>query len=101
MQLVCGKRFASLNANWGAYIAELEKIIKEKTRKKPTLETIDLLRQMKNNHRNPVMHAEINLTSQEAMDVFDLGAVVMSHLSEELRRLKGSARALAVVAANA
>jgi hypothetical protein len=42
---------------------------------------------MKNNHRNPVMHAEISLSKEEAIDIFDLGGVVMSHLAEELIRL--------------
>jgi cytochrome c556 len=87
MKKVCGKAFASLNANWGAYIAKLQQVESSKSRKKPKGETIDLLRQMKNNHRNPVMHAEISLSKEEAIDIFDLGGVVMSHLAEELIRL--------------
>jgi hypothetical protein len=88
MKLVCGRNFTSLNANWGAYIGELEKIRQSRSRKKASQETIDLLRQMKDNHRNPVMHTELHLSMQEAMDIFDLGAVVISHLIEEIHRLK-------------
>ncbi|MBU6269283.1 MAG: hypothetical protein KGN34_17180 [Sphingomonadales bacterium] len=99
MRLVCGKSFASLNANWGAYIAELEKINNGRGRKKVKKETIDLLRQIKNNHRNPVMHAELNLTRQEALDIFDLGSVVISHVSQEIDHIsKGNCRALVAAA---
>ena len=87
MRVVARKNFASLNANWGAYITELEKIRSSKSRKKASKETIDLLRQIKDNHRNPVMHTEATLDAQEAMDVFDLGAVVISHLVAETKAL--------------
>ena len=88
MKELCGRNFDSLNTNWGAYIAELEKISSSSRRKKASAETIDLLRHIKNNHRNPVMHADFVLTEQEAMDIFDLGAVVMSHLAEEHAKIK-------------
>lgn len=90
MKLVCGRSFASLNANWGAYIGELEKINNGRSRKKVNKATIDLLRQIKDNHRNPVMHAELNLSMQEALDIFDLGSVVISHLSQETSKLSSS-----------
>ena len=87
MKAICGRKFVSLNTNWGSYIAEIERVIASTKRKKPTQETVDLMRQIKNNHRNPVMHAELDLSAQEAMDIFDMGAVVISHLTEEVFRL--------------
>src|SRR3546814_3422763 len=62
----------------------LEEINKGRSRKKPRSETIDLIRQMKNNHRNPVMHAEFVLSDKEAQDIFQLGSVVISHLAQEI-----------------
>ncbi len=90
MKCICGRKFDSLNTNWGAYINEMQKIVSSNKRRKPSKETIDLLRQIKDNHRNPVMHADVSLAEHEAMDIFDLGAVVMSHLSEEIRKLSRS-----------
>lgn len=84
MKKMCGRKFSSLNTNWGSYINELEKITKGNARKKPAVETIDLLRQLKNNHRNPVMHAEFVLNPNEAQDIFELGSVVISHLAQKI-----------------
>jgi hypothetical protein len=84
MKKMCGRKFSSLNTNWGSYIDELEKIAKGKARKKPAVVTIDLLRQLKNNHRNPVMHAEFVLNPTEAQDIFELGSVVISHLAQKI-----------------
>lgn len=83
MRIVCGRKFESLNTNWGSYIAEMRKITASSRRKKPTKETIDLIGQIKDNHRNPVMHNEFDLSAQEAIDIFDLGSVVISHISDE------------------
>ncbi|QUT05860.1 hypothetical protein KFK14_23495 [Sphingobium phenoxybenzoativorans] len=88
MKLICGRRFSSLNTNWGSYIAELKKIYRGNSRKKPQIGTIDLIRQIKNNHRNPVIHAEFILTAQEAQDIFQLGSVVISHLADAINNLK-------------
>lgn len=90
MRMVCGRKFESLNANWGSYIAEMRKIVSSNKRKKPTKETIDLLSQIKDNHRNPVMHNEFDLTAQEAIDIFDLGSVVISHITDEAFSLSGA-----------
>ena len=87
MKQICGRKFSSLNTNWGSYIDELEKISKGNGRKKPATETIDLLRQLKNNHRNPVMHAEFVLNMTEAQDIFELGSVVISHLAQKISKL--------------
>lgn len=87
MKKICGRKFSSLNTNWGSYIDELEKISKGSARKKPAVATIDLLRQLKNNHRNPVMHAEFVLNQNEAQDIFELGSVVISHLAQKIQSL--------------
>lgn len=87
MKKICGRKFSSLNTNWGSYIDELEKIAKGTARKKPAVATIDLLRQLKNNHRNPVMHAEFVLNPNEAQDIFELGSVVISHLAQKIKTL--------------
>lgn len=79
-----GRDFKSLNTNWGSYIAHLEKIECSGKRKKPKKETIDLLRQLKNNHRNPVMHADLTLSDQEALEIFYTGGVVISAISREM-----------------
>jgi hypothetical protein len=90
MRLICGRNFSSLNTNWGSYINELENIIKSKARRKPAQNTVDLLRQIKNNHRNPVIHADLVLTADEAKDIFDLGSVVISHLADQISRMSGA-----------
>jgi hypothetical protein len=63
----------------------LAAIMKSNKRRKPRHQTIDLLRQLKNNHRNPLMHAELVLSDKEALDLFSIGGTVMSALALEMR----------------
>ena len=84
VQLFSGRSFKSLNTNWGSYIDHLEGVMRSNKRRKPRKQTIDLLRQLKNNHRNPVMHADLVLAESEAQDIFAIGGVVVNALVAEM-----------------
>jgi hypothetical protein len=83
VQIFSGRNFSSLNTNWGSYVAHLESVLKGAARRKPKVQNVDLIRQLKNNYRNPVMHADMVLTEEEARDIFAMGGVVISALARE------------------
>jgi hypothetical protein len=66
VQIFSGRNFSSLNTNWGSYVAHLKSVLKGAARRKPKVQNVDLIRQLKNNYRNPVMHADMVLTEEEA-----------------------------------
>jgi hypothetical protein len=59
--------------NWGAYIAELQKSSKSEVK-----EVIAMLQQIKDRHRNLIMHPEIVLSPDEAFTLFEIaqGAII-------------------------
>jgi len=67
--------------NWGAYISALRKIL-------PAGATDDevtvLLQQVKDDHRNLIMHPEIVLSGDEAFGLFDIAKAVIGVMAERL-----------------
>jgi hypothetical protein len=59
--------------NWGAYIAELQKSPKSEVK-----EVVAILQQIKDRHRNLIMHPEVVLTPDEAFTLFEIaqGAII-------------------------
>jgi len=59
--------------NWGAYIAELQKSPKSEVK-----EVVAMLQQIKDRHRNLIMHPEVVLTPDEAFTLFEIaqGAII-------------------------
>ena len=59
--------------NWGAYITELQK-----SQKPEVKEVVAMLQQIKDRHRNLIMHPEVVLTPDEAFTLFEIaqGAII-------------------------
>jgi len=70
---VCKPKPARKLENWGAYIAELSKLNQPKVK-----EVVAMLQQIKDRHRNLIMHPEIVLTIDEAFTLFEIaqGAII-------------------------
>jgi hypothetical protein len=70
---VCKPKPARKLANWGAYIAELGKLNQPEVK-----EVVAMLQQIKDRHRNLIMHPEISLTIDEAFTLFEIaqGAII-------------------------
>ncbi len=78
---VCTPSSSARLASWGAYIAELR-------RKLPQAKTDDevtaMLQQVKDDHRNLIMHPEVVLSADEAFALFDLAKAVISVIAARL-----------------
>ncbi len=70
---VCKPKPASKLENWGAYIAKLSKLNQPEVK-----EVVAMLQQIKDRHRNLIMHPEIVLTVDEAFTLFEIaqGAII-------------------------
>jgi hypothetical protein len=70
---VCKPKSAKRLKNWGAYIAELSKSNRAEVK-----EVVAMLQQIKDRHRNLIMHPEIVLTIDEAFTLFEIaqGAII-------------------------
>lgn len=70
---VCKPKPARKLENWGAYIAELSKLNQPEVK-----EVVAMLQQIKDRHRNLIMHPEIVLTIDEAFTLFEIaqGAII-------------------------
>jgi hypothetical protein len=59
--------------DWGRYIQALKDVLAAQTApKKPNVRTVELLDSIRANDRNPLIHPEQNLDSDEALAAFDL-----------------------------
>ena len=70
---VCKPKPVKRLKNWGAYIAQLSKSNKPEVK-----EIVAMLQQIKDRHRNLIMHPEIVLTIDEAFTLFEIaqGAII-------------------------
>jgi len=70
---VCKPKPAKRLQNWGAYIAELGKSNKPEVK-----EVVAMLQQIKDRHRNLIMHPDIVLSIDEAFTLFEIaqGAII-------------------------
>ena len=72
-------------SNWGQYIGALEKIASREEKPKPSQEAIALIRQIKDIYRNPVIHPERVLSSDEAANLFHSTLAAINRVAAELR----------------
>ena len=70
---VCKPKSSERLESWGAYLAELKKSPKLEVK-----EVLAILQQMKDQHRNLIMHPEMVLTPDEAFTLFEIaqGAII-------------------------
>lgn len=71
--------------SWGAYIAELQK-----SQKPEVKEVVAMLQQVKDRHRNLIMHPEVILTPDEAFTLFEIaqGAIIAMAIKLPTRKKK-------------
>jgi hypothetical protein len=70
--------------NWGQYLASLERRSDSDSDPKPSAEAIALLRQIKEIYRNPVIHPERTLSTEEAITLFHSTVAAMNRVAFEL-----------------
>lgn len=73
-----GQPWPHTQRDWGTYIRELGKI------NNVSRKILDVLTQIKDNYRNPLVHPEDNLNSDEALSLFGIAVSTMSMILEEL-----------------
>jgi hypothetical protein len=74
--------------NWDVYIKILEGKDAIKPNEPSSPEIIEMLRDLKNNHRNPLLHPEDNLDHEEAVVLLGLLKSVIYKLVKEINDLK-------------
>ena len=65
--------------NWGEYISQLKQ-------HQAAREVTDLLQNVKDNHRNPLMHPEDTLDEGEAIDLFSISQTTIAALIRDVER---------------
>lgn len=80
---VCKPESKNRLSSWGAYITKLDKVEGIEVK-----EIIAMLRQIKDRHRNLIMHPEIVLTPDEAFTLFELGKGAVIAMADRLPVLK-------------
>lgn len=71
-------------SNWSHHINALEKLHSQEQLSRPSSEAIALLKQVRDIYRNPLMHPERTLTSEEAATLFHSALAAMSRIAAEL-----------------
>jgi hypothetical protein len=72
--------------NWGQYLDALEKRATGEALPKPSSEAIALIRQIKDIYRNPVIHPNRVLSSDEAMALFHSTLAAIGRIAAELSK---------------
>jgi len=80
-----GEEIARLK-NWGQYLDALEKRAAGDALPKPSQEAIALIRQIKDIYRNPVIHPDRVLSSDEAMALFHSTLAAIGRIAGELSK---------------
>jgi hypothetical protein len=76
---VCKPKSAKRLKNWGAYISELNKVNRSEVK-----EVVAMLQQIKDRHRNLIMHPEIVLTIDEAFTLFEISQGVIIAMADNI-----------------
>lgn len=76
---VCKPKSKRRLDSWGAYIAKLDQIQDIEVK-----EIVAMLRQLKDRHRNLIMHPEIVLSSDEAFTLFEIAQGTIIAMAEKL-----------------
>jgi hypothetical protein len=72
--------------NWGQYLDALERRANGEALPKPSQEAIALIRQIKDIYRNPVIHPDRVLSSDEAMALFHSTMAAIGRIATELSK---------------
>ncbi|MFC2016707.1 hypothetical protein ACFLUF_03230 [Chloroflexota bacterium] len=67
-------------SSWAAYITKLDRVGDSEVK-----EAVAMLRQIKDQHRNLIMHPELVLSPHEAFTLFEIAQCVIIAMAEKLR----------------
>ncbi|HAS04212.1 MAG TPA: hypothetical protein DCR71_00330 [Dehalococcoidia bacterium] len=81
---ICKPKPKTRLPNWGAYISALEKVQNNPKVK----EVIAIIQQIKDQHRNLIMHPELVLTSDDAFTQFDIAKAAIATMIEQIPNKK-------------
>lgn len=73
--------------NWGAYVRNLNRHLKNDPSSKADPKLITLIDQVREHHRNPVIHPDITLTPDEAQSLFSICQAVIITFAGALKLL--------------
>ena len=76
--------------NWGAYVRNLNRHRNQNSSSGVDPKLVALIDQVREHHRNPVMHPEITLNTDEAQSMFSICQAVIITLANGLRALPGA-----------
>lgn len=76
--------------NWGVYIRVLRNCIHSGQQPAPDPKTVSMIEQIKDMHRNPLIHPEAVLEADEALVLFDIGKSAIVAMTLELNALEQS-----------
>jgi len=74
--------------SWHDYISALDGVGKAEGQPAPDEKTINLLKQMKDDYRNPVVHPRVVLSESDARIVFCNGEAAIMGMAQEIKRAK-------------
>lgn len=90
-------------SGWKKYIDALDGAVMTGTKLSPDEKTINVLRQMKDDYRNPVVHPRVVLSEIDARIVFSNGEAAIMGMAQEIKKArehKKAPPAIAVVSAS-
>jgi hypothetical protein len=96
-QAVTGSTPKRKDRNWGAYVRNLNAHKKKEPTSKADPKLITLIDQVREHHRNPVIHPEITLTPDEAQSLFSICQAVIITFAGALTNLTATQLQLRVV----
>lgn len=73
---------------WDAYLKALEKVVEDGASPPPESKTINLLKQMKDDYRNPVVHPRVVLAEADARILFSNGEAAIMGMAQEIKQAK-------------
>ena len=74
--------------NWGAYIKEFRRCINADQK------VVDFLHQVKENYRNPILHPELDLTADDAQELFGVSISAISMMARGIQALNQKGQSL-------
>ena len=73
---------------WDAYLKALERVVEDDASPRPESKTINLLKQMKDDYRNPVVHPRVVLAEADARILFSNGEAAIMGMAQEILKAK-------------
>jgi len=86
---------------WNDYLTELDNAIAAQTTPAPDRKTLNILRQMKDDWRNPVAHPRVVLSEADARILFDTGEAAIMGMAQEIKQARSGVQLALMPSASA